>query len=482
MSVLWWSLYGAATLCLLAYGAHAAYLLTWARRMGPAYAERLERVRAASTVGRERFPTVLVQLPVFNEPRVVERLVDAVAALDWPNDALEVQLLDDSTDDTPDRARPAVERARAAGVSIRHVRRPDRIGFKAGALAYGLERSDAEFVAVLDADFVPQPDLLRRALPLFEAEKHVACVQGRWAHLNRGQNLLTRAQAVAVDAHFRVQQLARASGAGLVNFNGSAGVWRRAAIDDAGGWSSATLTEDLDLSFRAHLRGWRFEFDPNLDVPAELPPTLGAYKSQQSRWACGSIQCARRLLGPVWRSRLALREKLEATMHLCGYTVCLAMVLLAVLLPLGFGHLALVDHLPAVWPLWAAVWIAALGPLRVAAHGQRAEFGRATSARTASAALLGLGASANNALAVLRGLSWPIREFVRTPKLGRGGGAGSSLPSTELAFACFTGTAAAVLALRAPASLSAYALFCCSGSWALTVYWWTWERRLERLC
>jgi len=481
MSYLWWTLYGLATACLVAYGLHAAYLLSQARRRGPSYVAALERCRARSSLGRRHFPRVLVQLPVFDEPRVVARLVEAVAALDWPRDALEVQVLDDSVDGTPALARAAVERAAAQGLAIEHVRRAERVGFKAGALARGLELSNAPFVAVFDADFVPPADFLRRALPLFESAPRVACVQGRWEHLNRRQNLLTRAQGVAVDAHFFVQQLARAAGAGLVNFNGSAGVWRRAAIEDAGGWSSGTLTEDLDLSFRAHIGGWRFVFDPTLAVPAELPPTLGAYKSQQRRWACGSIQCLRRLLLPLWQSRMSLRAKLEATMHLGGYAVCLAMVTLAVLLPLGFGHLALLRHAPAAWPLWAVVGVAALGPLRVAMHGQRAAQHRGSLRGTAAAALLGLGVSANNALAVLRGLLWPIREFVRTPKQGRGGAKGGPLPNTEIGFALFTAGAAAVLAFEAPVSLVAYALFCSSGSWMLTLYWWTWERRLERL-
>jgi cellulose synthase/poly-beta-1,6-N-acetylglucosamine synthase-like glycosyltransferase len=274
MTVAWAALYSLATLGLVAYGLHAAYLLALARRRGPAHVARLAACRAASRVGRSEYPRVLVQLPVYNEPRVVARLIDAVCALDWPREALAVQVLDDSTDETTDLARAAVEAARARGVDASFVHRAQRAGYKAGALAHGLTLSDAPYVAVFDADFVPTPDFLRSALPLFEAGPRVACVQGRWTHLNREQSFLTRAQAVAIDAHFCVQQLARASGAGLVNFNGSAGIWRRAAIDDAGGWSAATLTEDLDLSFRAHLRGWQLVFDPTLTAPAELPTTL----------------------------------------------------------------------------------------------------------------------------------------------------------------------------------------------------------------
>ncbi|MHC4222388.1 MAG: glycosyltransferase, partial [Planctomycetota bacterium] len=292
-------LYGLAVLGLLTYGFHAFKLLWWRRRHGRRYLDELAAARAHSPLGRSVFPKVLVQIPVFNEAGVVERVIDAVCALDYPHDRLQIQVLDDSNDKTAAIADRAVARQRRAGLDIAVLRRAHREGFKAGALAHGLERSHAEYVAVFDADFTPPAGFLRQALPLFDMRGEVACVQGRWEHLNRSQNWLTRAQAVGVDAHFFVQQFARAAAGRFLNFNGTAGMWRRSAIDAAGGWRGDTLTEDLDLSYRVQLSGARIVFDPHLVAPAELPPTVGAYKSQQRRWACGSIQCARKYLGPV---------------------------------------------------------------------------------------------------------------------------------------------------------------------------------------
>ncbi len=476
---LWWFAYGAATFGLIAYGLHALVLLAWRRRRGAAYLARLDRARAASSLGRSTFPPVLVQLPIYDEPSVAGRAIEALAGLAWPRGRLEIQVLDDSDDETRGIVDAAVARARALdpALCIDVVRREHRAGFKAGALAAGLERSSAPFVAMFDADFVPGPDFLVHALPLFDAADRVACVQGRWVHLNRSQNRLTRAQAVSVDAHFLVQQFARAAGPGLLNFNGTAGVWRRAAIDDAGGWCGDTLTEDLDLSYRAQLAGWRILFDPTLTVPAELPPTLGAFKSQQARWACGSMQCARRFLGPVWRSGFPLARKVEASFQLCGYGVCVAVVALTGLLPLGFGHLPLAIAHAWLWPLWTTVWLAACGPFAVAVVGQRAA-GRGVSIPAAvGATLLGLGMCATNAVAVFRGLVRPIRTFVRTPKQGsRGRARSTSPPRIELAAAAFSGGSAVVLAANAPATLVPYALFCGSGAWALCLYWWFAER------
>jgi cellulose synthase/poly-beta-1,6-N-acetylglucosamine synthase-like glycosyltransferase len=362
-------------------------------------------------------------------------------------------------------------------VNVSIVRRAHRDGFKAGALSAGMERSDAEYIAIFDADFVPHADFIRRALPLFQAPgKRVACVQGRWEHLNREQNWLTRAQAVGVDAHFRVQQLGRAAAGAFLNFNGTAGMWRRAAIEDAGGWCGDTLTEDLDLSYRAQLGGWRIVFDPTLGVPAELPPTLGAFKSQQRRWACGSIQCARRFLGPVWRSDHPFRVKTEATAHLGGYLVCLAMLALVLLLPFGVTHLAMLAQYPALWPFWAAIWIAALGPITMSVAGQRLS-GRVAPREVLGCFLLGLGACANNAIAVLRGATRPIRTFVRTPKQGSlPRPVSSPAPVLEAFMGVFTVASMVVLAYTQPWAVATYALFCAAGFCAVTAYWWLHEK------
>ena len=276
-------------------------------------------------------PRVLVQLPVCDEPAVVERLVAAAAALEWPADRLEVQLLDDSAEACAALGAAAASRARAQGVNVRHLRRHHRDGFKAGALAAGLRASEAEFVAVFDADFVPAPDFLSRTLPAF-AHENVGLVQARWGHLNREHNALTRAQAAMLDAHFLVEHAWRQGRRRFLNFNGTAGVWRRACIDAAGGWSADTLTEDLDLSYRAQLAGWRFVFLPDVVVPAELPEHMSAFRSQQHRWAKGALQTARKLLPRIARARLPWTTKLEAFVHLTANVTYPLLLLLAGLL------------------------------------------------------------------------------------------------------------------------------------------------------
>jgi cellulose synthase/poly-beta-1,6-N-acetylglucosamine synthase-like glycosyltransferase len=473
----WMIAYLLATLGLMLYGFHAFKMLFWRYRHGARYLEELQRTRRRSSLARADCPEVLVQVPVFNEPAVVTRAIDAVAALDYP--ALEIQILDDSTDETVALVDDAVARHRARGVPIRVLRRSHRDGFKAGALAEGLTRSEAPFVAIFDADFTPHPDFVRRALPLFDMPGRVACVQGRWSHLNRHQNWLTRAQAVGVDAHFRVQQLARAATGAFLNFNGTAGMWRREAIEEAGGWRGDTLTEDLDLSYRAQLRGWRIVFDPDLDVPAELPPTLGAYKSQQRRWACGSIQCARRFLAAVWRSSEPLHVKVEASVHLCGYLVCVAMMSLVLLLPYGLGHLPMMTYYPHLWPLWIGIWAAASGPIVVSVVGQFLG-GRWAFREVVLCFLLGLGSCANNALAVLRGFFRPIRTFVRTPKQGsRPRPVRTEAPLLEQTFMLFTLAVVVLLARTRPWAIAAYALFCSAGFCFLALYWWLAERRTK---
>ena len=269
--------------------------------------------------------TVAVQLPIYNERYVAERVIDAVCRLDWPRDRLEVQVLDDSTDDTPEIVARCAERWRRAGVAISHVRRDNRAGYKAGALGHGLTLTDAELVAVFDADFVPAPDFLRRMVPAL-ADERVAFVQARWGHLNDEFSLLTYLQSLMTDFHFLVEQAVRPRCGYPTNFAGSAGVWRRAAIDDAGGWSGATLTEDLDLSYRAQLRGWRAVYLEDVVVPQELPVSANAYRAQQARWSTGSFQTAAALLATLLRSRLSPMAKFEATMHLLGYVAPIAMV------------------------------------------------------------------------------------------------------------------------------------------------------------
>ena len=269
--------------------------------------------------------TVVVQLPIYNERYVAGRVIDAACRLDWPRERLEVQVLDDSTDDTPEIAARCVERWRRAGVAITHVRRGSRDGYKAGALGHGLTLTDAELATVFDADFVPAPDFLRRMVPAL-ADPRVAFVQARWGHLNEEFSLLTYLQSLMTDFHFLVEQAVRPRAGYLTNFAGSAGVWRRAAIDDAGGWSGSTLTEDLDLSYRAQLRGWRAVYLEDVVVPQELPVSANAYRAQQARWSTGSFQTATQVLPGLLRSRLSPMAKFEAVMHLLGYVAPIAMV------------------------------------------------------------------------------------------------------------------------------------------------------------
>jgi cellulose synthase/poly-beta-1,6-N-acetylglucosamine synthase-like glycosyltransferase len=470
-------LYALTTAGLIVFGLHAWVTLVSRRVRSARYLERLAETRVASPLGRADVPPVLVQVPTYEEPAVAARVIDAVAALDYPRHRLEIQILDDSRGETASIVDEAVARHQAQGVPIVALRRAHRTGFKAGALAEGLARSEASYVAIFDADFVPEPDFLRRALPLFHAYPRVACVQGSWRHLNRLQNLLTRAQAVAVDAHFRVQQIARAAAGRFLNFNGTAGVWRVEAIREAGGWRGDTLTEDLDLSYRAQLAGWRIVFDPDLGVPAELPPTLASYKAQQRRWACGSTQCARKYLGAVWRARLPLATRIEASIHLCGYWVSVAMTALVVLLPWALVHLPELSRHALLWPLWGLIWAAASGPVALGAAGQAGR-GRRAAVDVALAVVLGLGACASNALAVLRGMVRPLKVFDRTPKQGaraslpRGAG-----PRVELAMSVGTLGALSLLPSDRPLVTAAYALTACLGFTSLTAYGWFAERR-----
>jgi cellulose synthase/poly-beta-1,6-N-acetylglucosamine synthase-like glycosyltransferase len=288
--------------------------------------------RSPAPKAPKTWPYVTVQLPIYNEMYVAERLVDAAAALDYPRGRLEIQVLDDSTDETVSIVRRAVQRARARGIDIKHVRRTDRVGYKAGALRAGFAKAKGEFLAIFDADFVPTRDFLRRSVPQFQDPK-VAFVQARWTHINRDFSFLTLLQSLAIDAHFMVEQLARSRAGYWFNFNGTAGIWRRRAIEDAGGWKAETLAEDLDLSYRTFLKGWRAVFLSDLEAPAELPLSFVAYRRQQHRWARGSLECAIALLPKIWRGDYPLREKIEATFHLTGYGVHLLLFVSSLLYP-----------------------------------------------------------------------------------------------------------------------------------------------------
>ncbi|HYO89498.1 MAG TPA: glycosyltransferase family 2 protein [Candidatus Limnocylindrales bacterium] len=361
------------------------------------------------------FPAAAVQLPIYNEVYVVERLIKAVTAIDYPRERLFVQVLDDSTDETTARIEALLPDLLAEGVQIAHIRRPNRQGYKAGALAYGLTLlpPEVEYVAVLDADFVPPADFLKRTIPFMIDDARLGMVQARWGHLNSQDNVLTRGQTLALDGHFVVEQTARNRAGWLMNFNGTGGVWRRETISDAGGWRDVTLTEDLDLSYRAQLNGWKFLYIPELVVPGELPPHIAAYKQQQARWAKGGTQCMKLLFVPIWtHRRLSLMQRLMATMHVCQYLVHPLIVVMLLVTP----FLLVTGRMNGLllWPLG----IFALGPPLIFIISQRELYPDWRRRLLALPPLiaLGTGTAWSNARAVVSGLLNRPEEFKRTPK------------------------------------------------------------------
>ena len=318
--------YSLAMLILLTYISNMAYLALTSLR------EQKKLLRSVPAV-LEHLPFVTVQLPIYNEWYVVERLIESAAALDYPHELLEIQVLDDSTDDTALLVAEKVKQLQGRGVDVVHIHRENRTGFKAGALANGLKNSKGEYLAIFDADFLPQPDFLKKVLPHFDHEK-VAFVQARWGHLNRNYSLLTQLQSFSLDAHFAIDQLARANTDYVFNFNGTAGIWCKSAVVDAGGWKADTLTEDMDLSYRVFLRGWSARYAGEVEVPAELPVSFTAYRRQQYRWARGSLECAIRYIPVIWNSDFSLARKFQATLHLTGYALHLLTFVLILLYPL----------------------------------------------------------------------------------------------------------------------------------------------------
>lgn len=391
-------------------------------------------------------PTVTVQLPLYNEYYVIRRLLNAVAQLDYPREKLQVQVLDDSTDETAAIAADECARLRATGLDIVHIHRTDRTGFKAGALENGLRTATGEFIFILDADFVPQPDVLRQSIHYFTDEK-IGMVQMRWGHLNRNDSLLTRIQAMFLDGHLLLEQTARCRSGRFFNFNGTAGIWRRQAIEDAGGWEHDTLTEDLDLSYRSQLAGWKFEFLPDIVIPAELPPDMNGFKSQQHRWTKGSIQTCKKMLGTIWRAKIPFLLKVEATMHLTSNFGYLLLALLCLLmLPQTLGapvrwHTWLIDV-----PIFLATTVS-IATFYICAQRHLNPRGWLRDMLLLPMLLsLAIGMSVNNGRAVLEALCNQQSDFNRTPKYGDGRKAArtrrksylplaSLLPFIELAFA-----------------------------------------------
>jgi cellulose synthase/poly-beta-1,6-N-acetylglucosamine synthase-like glycosyltransferase len=397
---------------LAIYGWHRYYLVYL-------YMKHKAHVPAALPPPRV-LPPVTVQLPIFNEMYVADRLISAVCDLDYPPELLEIQVLDDSTDETTEIAELAVRRHAARGFNIHYLHRVNRRGFKAGALEAGLKHATGDFVAIFDADFIPSQDFLLRTLGYFENDPKVGMVQARWGHINQDYSLLTKIQSILLDAHFVLEHGARNRAGCFFNFNGTAGVWRRDAIDDAGGWQHDTLTEDLDLSYRAQLKGWRFIFLQDLISPAEVPVEMNSFKSQQHRWAKGSIQTCLKLMPQILRSSQPLAVKAEAFFHLSANFNYLLMTVLSVLMfpamyvrySMGWTEMLLIDV-----PLFFAATLS-VGNFYVVSQRELYSDWRQRLRYLPFLMSIGIGLCVNNSRAVLEAIFGKQSDFERTPKYG----------------------------------------------------------------
>ena len=409
--LIWTICYLSVLLGLSAYGVHRyfiIYLFLKHRKRAPVPAATFDEL-----------PMVTMQLPIYNEMYVVERLLKSVSELDYPRDRLQIQVLDDSTDDTRELTISCVKQLQARGLDVELIQRTNRAGFKAGALETGLETAKGDYVCILDADFVPQPDLLQKTIHFFTDPK-IGMIQTRWGHLNRSYSLLTRVQAMFLDGHLLLEQTARSRSGRFFNFNGTAGLWRKSCIAEAGGWQHDTLTEDLDLSYRAQLAGWKFIFLSGVITPAELPVDMNGFKSQQHRWTKGSIQTCKKLLPTIWRSKLPFPIKLEATAHLTSNFAYLLLACLCILLHPSVGgpqsswmRMLLVDvpiFLTASCSV-AVFYICAQRELHPKTWMKEILLLPAMLA-------LGVGLSLSNARAVLEAVFNHKSDFARTPKYG----------------------------------------------------------------
>jgi cellulose synthase/poly-beta-1,6-N-acetylglucosamine synthase-like glycosyltransferase len=368
----------------------------------------------------ESLPHVTTQIPLYNEANVVERVIRAVVAMDYPAAKHEIQILDDSTDETQGIVDALVSELQAAGHDIQAVRRTDRVGYKAGALRYGMDRCKGEFLAIFDADFVPPVDFLRKMVPALHSESKIAFVQARWGHLNSKQSLLTRAQTIGIDGHFMIEQCARGYNQLFLNFNGTAGLWRKEAIYDGGNWQDDTLTEDMDLSYRCQLAGWTASYFPDVVVPAELPDSYTAFKSQQFRWAKGSVQTAIKIMPRVVRSDASIFAKVQAFLHMTHYCIHPLMALMAIL---ALPVLLQTNITLTTWefaPFAIAILIAMTGPSALYCVSQFSQ-GRSKGwslLHLPGLVCIGVGIALSNTHAVFEALARVSSPFVRTPKSG----------------------------------------------------------------
>lgn len=436
------SAYFAVLLCLAMYGLHRSHLVLTCLR----FRKRLrEMSKDPAALPDAELPQVTIQLPLYNEATVATRLLEHVARIDYPRDRLEIQVLDDSTDETRLLLRSEVERLRDGGLDVVYIHRVNRVGYKAGALDNGLNDAKGDLIAIFDADFLPQPDFLRRIVPLFVADEKVGMVQARWGHLNRDHSLLTRTQALMLDGHHLVENRARSAAGWLFNFSGTGGMWRRQAIQTSGGWQHDTLTEDLDLSYRAQLAGWKFLYRENVVSPAELPEDVSAFRAQQFRWAKGTVQTARKLLGSrVLRApELSLSQRVEAFFHMTPHFAYPLMVVLSVLLlpallymPATNTRTMLLIDLPLCFGTTGS--LAAFYAMAETAQGRK---GRQALRQLPALLALGVGLAPHLSKAVYEGFRSMAGEFVRTPKKGIAQGryrARADIPMLEIGLCMFS--------------------------------------------
>lgn len=366
----------------------------------------------------EVWPVVTIQLPLYNEQYVAERLVEAILAIEYPKNKLQIQLLDDSTDETTEILQKKVSEYQTQGFDIELIRRPDRTGFKAGALKFGLHRAKGEFIAIFDADFIPQKDFLLKSIPLFQ-NPQTGVVQTRWEHINEDYSLLTKLQAFGLDAHFFIEQPGRVAGNHFINFNGTAGVWRKKTIEDAGGWSSDTLTEDLDLSYRAQLKGWKFQYLRELPSPAELPVSLTAIKSQQYRWMKGGAECFVKNAKKLFKTdKLNLSTKLHGFYHLLNSSIFLSVVALAfasIPLVLNTNIFSKYHRIVNLTTLFQVNWLI-LGSFYWLAFRRKNPDFWLFAKRFFLFLVFMMGLSLHNTIAVIEGYLGRKTPFVRTPK------------------------------------------------------------------
>lgn len=409
--LLWFTSYLFVSAVLCAFGAHKIKIL---------YQYCKHRKNPPKPRGHfDVLPVVTIQLPIFNEIDVLGQLISHISALDYPQDRLQIQLVDDSTDDTAEAAEGFAEDLRRQGFDTEYLHRDNRVGFKAGALEAAMKTAKGEFVCIFDADFQPAPDYLKRTIHFF-TDPEVGIVQARWGHRNRNFSLLTRLQGILLDGHLMLEQTARSRNGDFCNFNGTAGIWRAKVIGESGGWQHDTLTEDFDLTYRAMMRGWKFVYLNDVLVPAELPPDMDGFKSQQHRWTKGSVQVCKKMLGKVWRSGEPLSKKIEATAHLTAnfanlLTICTLVLLYPVdFLPKNSWQKAVFVDLPVFF--FATVAVIAF---YLTAQGAQRKWGWVkTIPYIPFFMALGIGMSINNGKAVIEALLGLDSDFVRTPKYG----------------------------------------------------------------